>query len=215
MSDCCDHKGRELERLALQADQRRVLVVVLALNATMFFVEFGAGLIAGSAALMADSIDMLGDALVYGLSLYALARSPRWKAGAALAKGAFILALAGIVLVEIGIKLASGVPPLAPWMLGVGTLALAVNLVCFRLLWRFRDEDLNMASTFECSQNDLLANAGVLAAAAAVWLTGAAWPDIIVAALLAAVLLRSALRVLVRAWPEWRRPVRVGAGIPE
>ena len=211
MSDCCDHKSRELEALALQADQRRVLVIVLALNAIMFVVEFGAGLIAGSAALMADSIDMLGDALVYGLSLYALARSDRWKAGAAVAKGAFILALAGIVMVEIGIKLASGVPPLAPWMLGVGTLALAVNLICFRLLWRFRSQDLNMSSTFECSQNDLLANAGVLAAAAAVWATGSGWPDIAVAALLAAVLLRSAVRVLGRAWPEWR-PASPGVG---
>ncbi len=72
--DCCETKGEELERLARQADQRRVLVVVLIINAVMFVAEFGAGLVAGSAALMADATDMLGDALVYGVSLYAIAR---------------------------------------------------------------------------------------------------------------------------------------------
>ena len=93
MSDCCASKGSELEKLAQQADQRRVLIVVLILNALMFVAEFTAGIIAGSAALMADSVDMLGDASVYGLSLYAITRSGRWKAGAALAKGMFIMAL--------------------------------------------------------------------------------------------------------------------------
>ena len=89
MSDhCCESKGKELERLALQADQRRVLVIVLVINLRMFFAEFGAGLVAGSAALMADATDMLADAFVFGLSLYAVARSDRWKAGVAAFKGA-------------------------------------------------------------------------------------------------------------------------------
>jgi Co/Zn/Cd efflux system component len=91
---CCSAKSATLETLARQADQRRVLVIVLAINAVMFVLEFGAGVIAGSAALMADASDMLGDALVYAVSLYALARSDRWKAGAAMLKGAVILALA-------------------------------------------------------------------------------------------------------------------------
>ncbi len=89
MSDhCCSAKGAELERLARQADQRRVLVGGMVINAGMFFAEFGAGLIAGSAALMADATDMLADAFVFGLSLYAVARSDRWKAGVAAFKGA-------------------------------------------------------------------------------------------------------------------------------
>ncbi|MDB5670393.1 MAG: cation transporter, partial [Alphaproteobacteria bacterium] len=91
--DCCHGKLHELERIALHNDIRRVLIVVLLLNALMFVVEFGAGLLAQSASLMADSIDMLGDAAVYGLSLFALNRSLRWRAGSALIKGGFILFL--------------------------------------------------------------------------------------------------------------------------
>ncbi|HEY0625569.1 MAG TPA: cation transporter [Allosphingosinicella sp.] len=205
MSDCCASKGTELERLAQQADQRRVLVIVLLLNAFMFVAEFTAGLIAGSAALMADSVDMLGDATVYGVSLYAITRSARWKAGAAVAKGLFIMALGVGVLVQIGIKLETGVPPSSTLMLVFGGLALAVNLYCLKLMWRFRSLDVNMSSTVECSRNDALANAGVLVAAAAVALSGSFWPDIIVAGVIAALFFRSAINMLGEAWPLLRR----------
>ena len=204
MSDCCAHKGPELERLARHAEQRRVLVVVLLLNAAMFFAEFTAGLIAGSAALMADSVDMLGDATVYGVSLYALSRSHRWKAGAAVAKGLFILALGVGVLVQIGVKLKTGVPPMTAPMFVLALMALAVNLMTLRLMWRFRALDVNMSSSVECSRNDALANVGVLVAAGAVALTGSFWPDIIVATIIAALFLRSALRMLAEAWPILR-----------
>jgi Co/Zn/Cd efflux system component len=202
--DCCSSKGRDLERLARQAHQRRVLVTVLAINAAMFVIEFGAGVIAGSAALMADSVDMLGDALVYGVSIYAITRSDRWKGGAALAKGGFILAFGIGVLVEIGVKIATGVPPQSGIMLAFAALALVANLACLRLLWRFRSQDVNMASTFECSRNDVIANCGVIAAAVAVALSGSAWPDIIVAGIIAAVFLRSAIRVISSALPAMR-----------
>ena len=162
MKDCCADKGSELELLAEKADQRRVLVIVLVLNALMFVAEFTAGLIAGSAALMADSVDMLGDATVYGLSLYAMGRSIRWKAGAAVAKGLFILALFAGIVVQIVTRVETGVPPSSTLMLVFGGIALAVNLYCLRLLWRFRALDVNMSSTVECSRNDALANAGVL-----------------------------------------------------
>src|SRR5687768_18293967 len=124
----------------------------------MFVAELGAGLIAGSAALIADSGDMLGDAIVYGISLYALGRSDRWHAGAALVKSAFILLLGLGVVVQVGTKLAYGVPPASDLMLAFGTLALLANLVCLRLLWRFRSDNVNMSSTFECSRNDVIAN---------------------------------------------------------
>jgi Co/Zn/Cd efflux system component len=202
--DCCSTKGRDLERLARQADQRRVLLAVLAINAAMFLVEFGAGVIAGSAALMADSVDMLGDALVYALSIYAIARSERWKGGAALAKGGFILLFGIGVLIEIAIKIATGVAPQSTIMLGFATLALAANLGCLSLLWRFRAQDVNMASTFECSRNDVIANCGVIAAAIAVALSGSPWPDIIVAGIIAIVFLRSAIRVIGSALPAMR-----------
>ncbi len=204
MSDCCASKGSDLERLARQADQRRVLIVVLVLNAVMFVAEFTAGLLAGSAALLADSGDMLGDASVYGLSLYALTRSDRWKAGAAVIKGVFILALGLGVVAEIVIKLRTGVPPATTPMLVLGTLALAVNLYCLKLMWRFRTLDVNMSSTVECSRNDALANVGVLVAAGAVALTNSFWPDIAVACVIAALFLRSALRMLSEAWPQLR-----------
>jgi Co/Zn/Cd efflux system component len=201
---CCAGKGKELERLAGQAEQRRVLQLVLAINAVMFVLEFGAGVVAGSAALMADAVDMLGDALVYGLSLYALARSQRWKGGAALAKGLFILAFGIGVMIDIAVKLQSGVPPSSTLMLGFGGLALAANLTCLRLLWRFRAQDVNMASTFECSRNDVISNLGVLVAAGAVAATGSPWPDIMVGTAIAALFLRSAFSVIRNAIPVLR-----------
>jgi cation diffusion facilitator family transporter len=206
MDDCCSAKGCELEQMAGDARQRRVLTAALGINLAMFVGEFTAGAIAGSVALMADSVDMAGDAFVYGLSLYALSRGARWKAGAALVKGGFILAFGAAVLGETALKLASGEPPSSGLMTTFGALALAANLTCLALLWRYRSQDVNMASTFECSRNDVIANIGVLAAAAGVWLTGAAWPDLLVGLAIAAVFLRSALRVLRQAWPEFRKP---------
>lgn len=205
--DCCHGKGADLEVAARRADVRRVLVMVLALNLGMFVAEFGAGLVARSAALMADSADMLGDALVYAVSLYALDRSSRWRSGAALFKGAFILLLGLGVLLQIAHKVAYGVPPSSTLMLVFGAAALLVNLLCLRLLWRFRADNVNLSSTFECSRNDVVANAGVIAAAGAVALTASPWPDIAIAAVIAALFLRSAVRVIVEAWPQYRSAV--------
>lgn len=203
---CCAGKGKELERLARQAEQRRVLQMVLAINAAMFVAEFTAGAIAGSAALMADSVDMLGDALVYGLSIYALSRSERWKGGAALAKGIFILAFGVGIAIDIVTKIQSGIPPSSTLMLVFGSIALAANLTCLRLLWRFRRQDVNMASTFECSRNDVISNVGVLAAAGAVALTASPWPDLIIGALIAVLFLRSAFQVIRASIPVVRAP---------
>jgi cation diffusion facilitator family transporter len=197
MSDiCCNGKTGNLERLARQSDQRRVLVAVLAINAVMFVLEFGAGVMGGSTALMADATDMLGDALVYGVSIYALARSARWKAGAAMLKGILILLLGVGIIINVVAKVKSGVPPSSTLMFVFGGLALAANLVCFRLLWRFRRYDVNMASTFECSRNDLISNVGVLIAAGAVVALDSPWPDILIGSAMALWFLRSAFRVI-------------------
>ena len=201
---CCHDKGHELERMALHKDIRRVLVIVMMLNAMMFVLEFCAGLVARSASLMADSVDMLGDALVYAISLYALEKSLRWRAGSALLKGGFILALGLGVLVEIVVKILWGVAPASGIMLTFGAMALAANLSCLALLWPYRRHDVNLASTFECSRNDVVANLGVLAAAGLVSASGSAWPDIVVAAAIAFMFLRSSLRVLADAWPQYR-----------
>ena len=200
--ECCASKGKELEKLARQSEQRQVLITVLAINAVMFAIEFGGGLWAGSAALMADSVDMLGDALVYGVSLYALARTDRWKAGAAVAKGGFILMFGLGVLWEIVAKIKYGVPPASGLMIAFGFVALAANLICLRLLWRYRNQDVNMSSTFECSRNDVAANVGVIVAAALVWAFASPWPDIVVALVIALLFLRSAISVLREAVPQ-------------
>jgi Co/Zn/Cd efflux system component len=203
--DCCHGKGHELERIALHKDIRRVLVVVMMLNFLMFVLEFGAGIIADSAALMADSVDMLGDGLVYGISLYALDRSLRWRAGMALAKAAFILALGLGVVVEIVVKMIWGQPPISEIMLIFGGMALVANLACVGLLWPYRRHDVNLSSTFECSRNDVFANIGVVAAAMLVSLTASPWPDIAIAAIIAFLFFRSALRVTREAWPQFRQ----------
>lgn len=200
MSDeCCSSKAVELEQLARQSDQRRVLIVVLAINSIMFVLEFGAGLLAGSTALMADASDMLGDALVYGVSIYALARSNAWKAGAAMFKGVFILILGIGAGINALIKIGSGIPPSSDVMLLFGGLALVANLSCLLLLWRFRKHDVNMASTFECSRNDVISNVGVLIAGGLVAVFDSPWPDILIGSAIALVLLRSAFRIIGRA----------------
>lgn len=205
VDDCCAAKEHELA--AVRGHMKRVLTIVLAINAAMFLAEFTAGVIARSTALMADSVDMLGDALVYALSLYALDKSDRWRAGAAVAKGA-IIALFGVwVLVEVGQKLVSGVVPLAGIMLVFGAVALAANVTCLALLYRYRSKDVNMSSTFECSRNDVISNLGVLLAAAGVHLADSAWPDILVGCIIAALFIRSAIRVLREAWPQFRAGV--------
>lgn len=201
---CCSSKSTEIEALAQQVDQRRVLIAVLIINAVMFFVEFGAGLTAGSTSLMADATDMLGDALVYGVSLFAISRGNRWKAGAAVFKGCLILLLGISILVNVGIKINSGVPPSSTLMLVFGGIALVANLTCLSLLWRYRRQDVNMASTFECSRNDVISNVGVLIAAGAVVALSSPWPDIVIGGAMAFLILCSAVRVLREAIPQLR-----------
>ncbi|PZP11899.1 MAG: cation transporter [Sphingomonas hengshuiensis] len=211
--DCCSRKGDTIAQLGRKADQRRVLIVVMVINFVMFMAEFGGGVFARSSALIADSLDMLGDAVVYALSLYALSRDPRWEAGAALAKGGIILVFGIAVVVEIFDTIFNGVPPSSSLMLAFGSAALVANLACLALLWRFRSENVNMSSTFECSRNDVASNIGVLIAAGLVGATGAAWPDIVVGGVIAIIFLRSAWHVFSEAIPAWREARRVSSEI--
>lgn len=204
VDDCCAGKEHELVALSQLAGVKRVLQIVLAINLVMFFVEFGAGVVANSTALIADSVDMLGDALVYGLSLYALSRSLRWRTGAAVVKGG-VIALFGVgVVVEVVLKTLNGVTPTAPLMAAFGAVALVANLTCLMLLYRYRDRDVNLSSTFECSRNDVIANTGVLAAAGGVLLFASGWPDILVGGVIALLFFRSAIKVLREAWPQFQ-----------
>ena len=161
----------------------------------MFGVELISGLLAGSVALLADSLDMLGDALVYGFSLYVVDRGPLWKAKAAAAKAAVMALFGMLVIGQLLYKLVHPQVPTIEAMGAVGALALTANGICFALLWRHRAEDINMRSVWLCSRNDLTANVSVLLAAWAVSVTASSWPDIAVEALICAVFLRSAYLV--------------------
>lgn len=202
MDSCCEGKTGELARLRTR--QRRVLQIVLAINAAMFLLEFAAGWIARSSALLGDSLDMFGDASVYALTLFVLHRSPRARAGAALLKGGFMLAFGLLVVGDALLKLRLQEMPAADWMGAVGALALLANGLCFTLLYRHRADDLNMRSTWLCSRNDLLANASVILAAGLVVLTGSLWPDLLVGSTIAALFLHSARQVIGEAWQAWR-----------
>lgn len=196
MKDCCEVLSDVPQR------QRRVLWIVLAINAAMFAIEFGAGLVASSTALLADSVDMLGDALVYGFSLYAVGRGPHWQTRAALLKGGVMAAFAFGVLGEVTLKLARGLVPAADIMGGVGLLAVAANGAALLFLWRHRGDDINMRSAWLCSRNDVIANAGVLVAALGVAVSHSSWPDIVIGLLIAGMFGTSAVGVMRAAWRE-------------
>lgn len=202
MADCCNDKACEIE--ALRTRQSSTLKIVLAINVVMFAVELTAGSLASSVSLVADSLDMLGDALVYAFSLYVVARGARMKAISALFKGSIMTAFGLFVLGQAVYKIIVPQVPVFEAIGAIGLLALAANSLCLVLLWRHRADDINMNSVWLCSRNDIVANVSVLFAGFGVWLTGSGWPDILVGMALAVLFLRSALFVLRGATTELR-----------
>ncbi len=197
---CCIDKTGAVDQLGER--QTATLRIVLVVNAAMFVVEFVSGVLAGSVALLADSLDMLGDVFVYGFSLYVVSRGPVWKTRAAVAKAA-VMGLFGLfVLGQLVYKLFFPQVPTVETMGMVGALVLSANAVCFALLWHHRAEDINMRSVWLCSRNDLIANVSVLFAALAVWMTHSPWPDIIVGGLICTLFFRSAFFVAQEARTE-------------
>ncbi|MFA5241234.1 MAG: cation diffusion facilitator family transporter [Sulfuricella sp.] len=194
MAGCCENKSCTLD--AMRANHGRVLKIVLAINAVMFVVEALAGLAAHSTSLLADASDMLGDALVYGFSLYVLTRDESWQARAALLKGLFMLAFGLGVAAEAIYKTLHPILPHGETIGLIGLLALAANTWCFLLLYRHRADNLNMSSVWLCSRNDLFANGGVILAGIAVIYSQSRWPDILVGGIIAALFLKSAVSVL-------------------
>jgi len=202
MDACCETKAEELN--ALRDEHKKVLIIVLVINSVLFVVEAAAGLVAHSTALLADSLDMLGDALVYGFSLYVLWRSAKWKAAAAIVKG-IIMTVFGMGVLAQGIhKVLLGIVPSAEIMGIIGALVLLGNGICFLLLLRHRGDDLNMRSTWLCSRNDIIANLSVLIAAVGVKVFDASWPDVLVGTAIAALFLSSAFSVLRESFFELR-----------
>jgi Co/Zn/Cd efflux system component len=199
---CCDHTHERSAAAANSPTYRRVLWVALGLNIAMFFVEIGAGLAAQSASLLADSLDFLGDAGNYGLSLFVLGMALHWRARASLLKAASMGAF-GLWVAATTIQHAlAGTVPAAPVMGVVGTLAFAVNFGVAALLYRWRQGDSNMRAVWICTRNDAIGNLAVLAAAAGVFGSGSGWPDYLVAAIMSGLALVGAFQVARHALAE-------------
>jgi cation diffusion facilitator family transporter len=205
MADCCENKSCTID--ALIKRQSTTLKIVLAINVLMFVVELAAGFLANSSSLLSDSLDNLGDALTYGMSLYAVDRGMRAKAKVAYFKSALILLAGLFVLGQIGYRLTNPLVPTYGTMGVISVLALIANGICLWLLWKHREEDVNMTSVWECSRNDIASNISVFVAATGVWATGSGWPDVLIALALASLFFWSAIKVFRNAQAELSRPV--------
>lgn len=202
MDNCCHDKTDELE--LLRQKQSKTLWIVLAINGVMFCLELLIGLLAGSVALQADSLDMLSDALVYGFSLYAIGKSNSWRAGSAMLKGS-IMAIFGIgVFIQSIHKFIHGSIPESHLMFLMSVIALGANASCLFMLSRHKSDDINMHSTWVCSRNDIIANSSVFLAATLVAVTQSKFPDIFVGLLITCIFLKSATSVLKASYQELR-----------
>ena len=190
---------------AMEARQRQVLMIVLAINIATFVMMLSAANYSGSSSLLSGSLDNLGDALTYLLSIAVIGASTRAKAKVALLKGLLILGAAMAVAVQIGWRLAHPEVPVFEAIGIAALLNLAFNGICLWLLTPYRHGDVNMASAWECSRNDVFEGYAVLLAAVGVWLFDAGWPDLLIAAALLVMFLRSAWRVLRSAWRSYKR----------
>lgn len=197
---CHDHGHSHCAAPAASADPRyrRVLWVALAVNAAMFAIEMGAGVRAGSASLLADAIDFLGDAANYGISLWVLGMALAWRSRAAMLKAASMLVFGVAVLGRVAWEAWQGVPPEPVTMGAVGVLALAANLGVAVLLYAWREGDANMRGVWLCTRNDALGNVAVMLAAVGVFGTGSSWPDLAVAAVMAGLAISGG-------WSVWRQ----------
>ena len=191
--------------------QRRALLVVLAINLVMFVIEAGAGWSADSVALQADALDFLGDSLNYATALLVLGWSLTWRAGAALAKGLTMCGFGLFVLGSSVYNALTGAVPQAIVMGWVGALALAANVACALILYRFRAADANMRAVWLCSRNDVIGNLAVLAAGVGVFASGTAWPDLAVGLVMASLALWAGGSVVRQARAELRGAAAVPA----
>jgi len=194
MAGCDDGCATDLAQAGQR--QKRTLIIVLLINAAMFVLEFGAGIISQSTALMADSLDMLADAFIYGLGLFALGRATIWKNRAAMSSGVLQLLLGIGVAVQAVVRMSMDYLP-DPTTMGIfGVLALVANTISFFLLMRYRDGDVNMRATWICTRNDMINNIGVLIAAALVARLSSPLPDLVIGLLIAAIVIHSAWGVI-------------------
>ena len=199
MNDCCSNA---LDVAALERRQRRVLIQVLVINVGAFAIMVVGAALSGSSALLSGTLDNLGDALTYAMSLAVVGAGAVAKARVALVKGCLIFGAALVVAAHIAWRLANLDVPAVETMGVAALLNLAANCVCLWLLSPHRHADVNMSSVWECSRNDVFEGVAVIVAATGVWLFASAWPDLLVATTLLVLFLRSATRILRSAWRE-------------
>jgi len=190
MSGC----GCEIE--IKDQEQRGVLRVLLAINAVMFVAEFGAGWMGQSTALIADAMDMFADALVYGLGLYAVGRPAAAKVRAAHLSGVFQILLGCGVALDIARRVHAGSEPESLFMVGVGLVALVANVACLVLIARHRDGEVHMRASWIFSKNDVIANVGVIAGGLLVYWSGSRWPDLVIGAMIALLVIRGGTQII-------------------
>lgn len=204
MSDCCGC-GKTVEVARLEAKQKRVLWIVMLLNIATCVMMFYASWRSGSSSLLSGTLDNLGDAATYALSLAVVGASLKSKARVALIKGLLILGAAVAVGAQIIWRLQHPEVPVFETMGIAAVLNLAANVVCLFLLMPYRSGDINLSSAWECSRNDIFEGLSVILATLGVWVFNASWPDLVVAVVLLWLFLRSAWRVLSSAWREHQR----------
>lgn len=210
MADACEDPMMDLS--ALRGRQRRILIVVLCINVLTFVMVVVAAWTSKSTSLLSGGLDNLGDALTYALSLAVVGASLASQARVSVVKGFLILAAALFVAVQIVYRVLNPTVPLFETMGILGLVNLAFNALCLWLLTPYRHGDVNMASAWECSRNDIYEGSAVLVAAAAVWAFDAGWPDLVVAAGLLALFLKSAVTVLRRSFAALREAKEHGPG---
>lgn len=201
MADCCSG-NLEIEKLAM--NQKRVLIQVMIINFVTFFGMVVASWVSNSSALLSGTLDNLGDALTYALSLTVVSAGTFAKARVALFKGFLILFAALAVAVYIGWRLLNPEIPFVMTMSVAAILNLFANSFCLWLLTAHKDDDVNMSSVYECSRNDVLEGIAVIVAAGLVWSLDSPWPDLLVAIVLLIMFSRSAARVLTSGFEELR-----------
>jgi cation diffusion facilitator family transporter len=200
MADCCENKSCALA--AMKVKQSKILKIVLLINIVLFCLTAFYGWSASSTGLMSESIDDFGDAVTYALSLYVIYKSNQMKAKVAFVKGCLILLGALFVLSQVILHIMDNTVPIFETMGVVAFIALLLNLTCFLLLTRYREQDINMSSVWECSRNDILNNVSIIVASVLVWMTNLGWADIAVGLVLSLLLLKSSFNVLKSSYSQ-------------
>ncbi|MDG6774196.1 cation transporter [Thiomicrorhabdus sp. ZW0627] len=184
------------------ASQKKLLITLLAINAALFVIEFFVGWYAQSTGLTADALDMLADAIVYGIGLYAIGRAAQTKAKAALVSGYFQMMLAALIGIDIARRALYGSEPISEWMMIMGIIALIGNTYCLKLIHAHRNGEVHMRASWIFSANDVLANLGVIISGLLVWWLGSRLPDLIIGSAITLLVFWGAMRILKDAKSE-------------